>query len=67
MILTVRNNLGLEFMHECQEFIGYDVFVEARDHWGYDWETYLVLNGSEILENVLNPNTLDPQNVQRIH
>jgi hypothetical protein len=54
-------------MHECQEFIGYDVFVEARDHWGYDWETYLVLNGSEILENVLNPNTLDPQNVQRIH
>jgi len=67
MKLTIRNNLGDEFQHECREFIGYDVFVEAREHWGYNWETYLVLSGTEILESVLNPNTLDPLNAARIH
>jgi hypothetical protein len=52
-------------MH-CEEFRGYDVFVEAREQWGYNWSTYMVLNGSEILESVLNPNTLDPLNAARI-
>jgi hypothetical protein len=67
MMLTVRNDQGLEFYHECQEFIGYDVFIEAREHWGYNWQTYIVLAGTEILESVINPDTLDPEQAQRIH
>ena len=67
MILTIRNNQGQEFEHHCDQFIGYDVFIEARDLWGNNWQTYLVLAGTEILESVLNPNTLDPERVERIH
>lgn len=67
MILTVRNDFGDEFQHHCREFIGYDVFIEARELWGYNWNTYLVINGSEVLEKVINPETLDPENAQRIH
>jgi len=66
MILTIRNDLGQSFQMHCEEFRGYDVFVEAREQWGYNWSTYMVLNGSEILESVLNPNTLDPLNAARI-
>jgi hypothetical protein len=64
--LLVRNDLGNHFEHDCTEFIGYEVFVLAREHWGYDWNTYMVLNGSEILENVINPNSLDPQSAQMV-
>lgn len=59
MKLTIRNDWGDEFLHECQEFIGYDVFVESREYWGTNWETYLVLNGTEILESVVNPDAID--------
>lgn len=67
MILTILNDQGQEFEHHCDKFIGYDVFVEAREHWGDDWETYQVLAGTEVLESVINPNTLDPQQAERIH
>lgn len=67
MILTIRNSAGDEFEHHCKEFIGYDVFVDARDHWGYDWDTYMVLDGVTVLENVINPDRLDPTTAQRIH
>jgi hypothetical protein len=67
MKLTIRNDLGQEFEMNCREFIGYDVFIEARENWGYNWNTYMVLDGVEILESVLNPNTLDPTTAQRIH
>jgi hypothetical protein len=66
MKLTVRNDQGQEFYYECQEFIGYDVFCEARENWGYEWHTYMVLKGSECIESVINPDNLDPLSAQRI-
>jgi hypothetical protein len=67
MKLIVRNNQGEEFTHHCESFDGYDIFLEARELWGNNWENYMVLKGTEVLENVLNPNTLDPENAERIH
>lgn len=63
MKLTVKNNLGQEFEYTTEEFSGYDVFCEARERWGFDWETYTVTNGSQVIENVINPDYLEPVNV----
>lgn len=67
MILTVRNDQGQEFEHHCDQFVGYDVYVEACDLWGNNWHTYTVISLDQILEKVLNPNTLDPTTAERIH
>lgn len=66
MKLTIRNDLGEEFTYSCHEFQGYDVFCAVREQWRYDWHTYMVINGSEVLESVINPMHLDPQTAERI-
>ena len=67
MKLTIRNDQGLEFLFECKEFIGYDVFCAVRDQWDYDWHTYQVIDQDQVLENVINPNHLDPSTAESIH
>jgi hypothetical protein len=63
MKVILRNNLGLEYSYNCEEFVGYDAFTIARDIWENDWKTYEVISDSIILENVINPNFIEPKNV----
>lgn len=67
MKLTIRNNLGQEFQHTTDVFCGYDVFIEANEHWGNSWETYRVLDQDRVLESVVNPTSIDIENPERIH
>jgi hypothetical protein len=67
MKLTVRNDFGQEFDYLCEQFMGYEVFQEARENWGYEWNTYQVLKGDEVIERVINPMTLDPKSAVRIY
>jgi hypothetical protein len=67
MILIIRNDQGQWFEFECPSFQGYDVFCAVRDQWDYDWHTYQVIHEDQVLENVLNPNGLDPSTAVSIH
>lgn len=66
MKLIVRNDRMRFFELVCEEYQGYEVFCLAREKFGNDWETYTVLEGDRIIENVINPMAIDWDNPQTL-
>ena len=67
MQLLVRNDLGEMFKHNCDYFDGFEIFELANDYWDNNWQSYSVIENDAVIENVINPNYLDPQSARTLH